>query len=809
MDDKTTIVRPRIPASNTGKKEPDVAATDKVAKPSAAAKPAAALAKPPPKPPVAPVKPKAPKSNVPVFALVAFAFVLIGLGSALTTIYLFSPAPSGAPSQHAVVTDEDLGEEIVATGTEESEAEDEALIRAAIKPRIIDLSGDPIITRRLGAAPRQLVKLESGDQLAAASELGVKGNVFRLKDSLDQPDPGLRDGVMGQQSDLAAQQAATTSETDDANVDGSSVIAAAATSISNIEEFAEVVAAKVPAAAFLTTLGLDPAKVQDAALALDEHYQVAAFEKNDQVAVRAVGDSSETGRLAPVQVSVYRDDKWLGTIALSDTEKFTKAADPWLNRDIFEAPLLPEDVRPEDRPRLLDAIYAAALRNRLPAAVIGEAIMLLSRSQDLEQKTAPGDTITLIYAPEPRDAKSGLGRIVYIEIGRTTGSLNCFVAQAAAGARFECVSPDGESADVSQPGMVKPVNGVVVAKFGPKAQPDASGENMNFGVDWTAPKGSPVVAAFDGDVTVAGVEAPFGTVVRLSHANGATTMYGYLLRVQNGLAVGAKIKAGQVVGFVGTPASSREPRLHFELQRNGVPVDPVGEMQASAGSGSGGAVDTFVNRIIYVESGNRCNAKNPLSSATGLGQFIDSTWMTTIRLHRPDLLKGRTRRQVLDMRFNCDLSRAMTQAFTRDNAAVIRQAGHQVTPGHLYLAHFLGVGGAVKVLRSGPNQQIAAVFGEAHVRANPFERGKSIGYLVSWAAKKMGGKTPKKVAQASGDKPLAPANNKLDGTKADTTTANPTAEPKAAEPQAAEPMARYASDPVFAKLKSAVATLLR
>ena len=86
----------------------------------------------------------------------------------------------------------------------------------------------------------------------------------------------------------------------------------------------------------------------------------------------------------------------------------------------------------------------------------------------------------------------------------------------------------------------------------------------------------------------------------------------------------------------------------------------------------------------------------------------------------------------------------MTAAFTSDNAAVIRKAGHSVTPGNLYLAHFLGVGGAMKVLRSPPHHQIADVFGQAHVRANPFERGKTIGYLASWAAKKMSSHAPAK-----------------------------------------------------------------
>ena len=241
------------------------------------------------------------------------------------------------------------------------------------------------------------------------------------------------------------------------------------------------------------------------------------------------------------------------------------------------------DVRPEDRPRLLDAIYAAALRDRVPTAVVGETMMLLSRALDLEQKVQPGNSLTLIYSPIARDLKTGLGRIVFVSIVRTTGNLDCYVMQSTTAA-FECVSAEGQNSVVAG-GMVVPVNGIVVAKFGPQgSSADVTAEPMNFGVDWTAPLGSPVVAAFAGDVTAIGPEAPFGTVIRMSHLDNKTTMYAYLQRAETGIAVGSSVKAGQVIGYVGTPASSREPRLHFELRNGGVPVDPVGEVQSAIGA---------------------------------------------------------------------------------------------------------------------------------------------------------------------------------------------------------------------------------
>ena len=773
MDDKTVIVRPK--ASKPGNSKP----VEK-AKAVAKAKPAV----PAPKP----GKP----SNYTIITLGLFAILFAGFASALASIYFFSAATPTDPQ----VTAQDLNQELVPVADASSEAEDEALVKAAIAPRIINLSGDPVIMRQLAMAPRQQVKLDRDVQKKAAADIGFAGDVFRVKDVLDIPNDGLQAGLAGSQEDIAALNTFEPPPSDkNSGYTAIETISAAATQ--SFHEFTQQVKARTGIADALRGLGTSSQSAAQAQEAFAAFYGLPQLQKGDKLAVRAIVDLDNNGALLPVQVSVYAASAAVRSIALDDLDHYARAADPWAGQDIFSAELLPQHVRPEDRPRLLDAIYAAALRNNLPTAVTGEAIMLMSRAEDLEQKTQDGDTITIVYSPQARDPKTGLGRIVYIKVGRTTGTIECYAFQPQAGAKFDCASASGESG-VPDNGMVLPVNGVIAAKFG--AQADASGDakaNMNFGVDWTAPEGSPVVAAYDGDVQSAGPEATFGTVVRLSHADNKTTMYAYLQRLQAGLGPGQKIKAGQVLGYVGMPPSSRAARLHFELRQNDVPVDPLPEAQPSAGGG--GIVDQFVHRIITIESANRCTAHNPLSTAVGLGQFIESTWMTTISIHRPDLLAGHTRQQVLDLRLDCNLSRTMTTFFTRDNAAVLRRSGASVTPGNLYLAHFLGVGGAVKALTGSPNRTIGDVFGAAHVRANPFEMGKTLGYLAAWAAKKMG--APSAVAPAVAD------NKGTTATAPGLASAN---DKNAAAAAAQAPVfAQYDANPAFTKLKTAVLAFLQ
>lgn len=152
-----------------------------------------------------------------------------------------------------------------------------------------------------------------------------------------------------------------------------------------------------------------------------------------------------------------------------------------------------------------------------------------------------------------------------------------------------------------------------------------------------------------------------------------------------------------------------------------------------------GAVGTVVNKIIGVESGGNANAKNPNSSASGLGQFIDSTWLAMIRQHRPDLAQGKSAQEILALKNDPALGRQMTEAYTRDNADYLANRGVATTAGNLYLAHFLGPAGAVQVLKADPNTPIANVVGQDVVRANGFLAGKSAADVVAWSDKKMGG----------------------------------------------------------------------
>jgi lipoprotein NlpD len=112
-----------------------------------------------------------------------------------------------------------------------------------------------------------------------------------------------------------------------------------------------------------------------------------------------------------------------------------------------------------------------------------------------------------------------------------------------------------------------PLRGVLYAKFGRK------GNDPHDGIDLSAPAGTPVKAAAAGTVLYAGEQKGYGLIVIVEHLNELITLYAHNrdLRVKSGQTV----RQGQVVATVGDSGRTSGPHLHFEVRRDGVPVDPL------------------------------------------------------------------------------------------------------------------------------------------------------------------------------------------------------------------------------------------
>jgi hypothetical protein len=149
--------------------------------------------------------------------------------------------------------------------------------------------------------------------------------------------------------------------------------------------------------------------------------------------------------------------------------------------------------------------------------------------------------------------------------------------------------------------------------------------------------------------------------------------------------------------------------------------------------------------IIGAESSGNRNAKAQTSSALGPGQFIDGTWLDLIKRYRPDLAQGKTRAEVLAMRTDPELSKDMTRAYEAENSAGLRRAGLPVTPGTIYLTHFAGQGGGIKLLKADPHAPVESILDAKAIAANPFLKGMTAADVIAWADRRITAARPRKL----------------------------------------------------------------
>ncbi|HEX5935815.1 MAG TPA: phage tail length tape measure family protein, partial [Pseudorhizobium sp.] len=164
---------------------------------------------------------------------------------------------------------------------------------------------------------------------------------------------------------------------------------------------------------------------------------------------------------------------------------------------------------------------------------------------------------------------------------------------------------------------------------------------------------------------------------------------------------------------VGVPTPSSRPLVEFDE------LPKAAKEVKDSFDGLTGTIDRYVDQIVKAESGGKADAKNPLSSATGLGQFIESTWLNLFKKNFPDRAQGMSDATILALRTDADISRSLIEAYARENADLLRQAGVAVNEAALHLAHFLGPGGAIDVLKAPAGTPVSSVLSQGAISANP------------------------------------------------------------------------------------------
>ena len=132
---------------------------------------------------------------------------------------------------------------------------------------------------------------------------------------------------------------------------------------------------------------------------------------------------------------------------------------------------------------------------------------------------------------------------------------------------------DASGTDSAAQAMRLPVAASVSSAFGMRSHPILGSHRFHKGVDLRAGFGTPIRASADGRVAAAGWNGGYGREVRLDHGQGLQTLYAHMSRLATH--PGQRVHAGEIIGFVGSSGLSTGPHLHYEVLKDGRPVNPL------------------------------------------------------------------------------------------------------------------------------------------------------------------------------------------------------------------------------------------
>jgi murein DD-endopeptidase MepM/ murein hydrolase activator NlpD len=280
-------------------------------------------------------------------------------------------------------------------------------------------------------------------------------------------------------------------------------------------------------------------------------------------------------RARVVRTSVYDRTQHIVTIALNDRDQFVTTVEPEPNPALLTAfDDTPPVIVRGNLPTVYDGIYRAAYAYGMSSGMTKKLIKLLASDVDFQSRLNPADRIEVFFSqPDGDDLMSEDSELLYVSATFGGNTRNFYRFKMADGT-VDYFDQDGRSA--KQFLLRNPLpNGRFTSGFGGRNHPILGRAARHTGVDWAAPRGTPIIASGNGEVEKAGWAGGYGRQTIIRHANGYETSYNHQSAIAKGIKPGAKVRQGQVIGYVGSTGLSTGNHLHYELIVNGRKVDPM------------------------------------------------------------------------------------------------------------------------------------------------------------------------------------------------------------------------------------------
>jgi murein DD-endopeptidase MepM/ murein hydrolase activator NlpD len=293
-----------------------------------------------------------------------------------------------------------------------------------------------------------------------------------------------------------------------------------------------------------------------------------------EVRITLIPSLTRRDRKEPARFSIFSGGHdHLVTVTRNAAGEFVASTSPAIEEEIANAALGDNDRASTSS--VYASVYYAGLLQHVQEDSIMKVMKIHASQTDFRRRLRPGDSVEFFFDvkddPKPDTPP---GELLYTAI-TSGGETYRFY-------RFR--TPDGLVDYYDEKGnnskqflMRRPVRGDVrlASGFGMRFHPLLNERRMHTGVDWATTPGTPILAAGTGVIEEAGRKGQYGNYVRIRHPNGYHTAYGHMLRFRKGVVPGAKVRQGEIIGYVGSTGLASGPHLHYEVLINSRFVDPL------------------------------------------------------------------------------------------------------------------------------------------------------------------------------------------------------------------------------------------
>ena len=222
--------------------------------------------------------------------------------------------------------------------------------------------------------------------------------------------------------------------------------------------------------------------------------------------------------------------------------------------------------------RVTSSLFAAAFDKGIPEYITNQVIAAYSHDVDFQRDIKAGAKFE-IYFGKPFSGSSKRRKVVHyaaLEVRGKTRKLYRFT-----NSRGKTSYYDQKGRGATKFLMRTPISGARISSgYGMRRHPVLGYSKMHTGIDFAAPRGTPIRAAGSGKLVWRAWKGAYGRVVEVKHNNGYLTRYAHMSRFAKGLRKGSYVRQGQVIGYVGRSGRVTGAHLHYEVRINGRTINP-------------------------------------------------------------------------------------------------------------------------------------------------------------------------------------------------------------------------------------------